>query len=218
MPHELARVLVILPFALLNAIVVFIAAAAVRNAARRLRDARTLAARRQHQHPKQKVIRDDPLAAFSDEELEALSISPSGSHVWGTKLFRRSTPDPWAQGFEPRDHHLATLATRLKDMVDAGTLVVDALLVVAGAITGVAATDVVAALSNGAGATDGPVYLFVASVVVLLGAGGFKVITISRWENAARRYRELTLQRRELTQRATARPRKGRSWKAVRPS
>lgn len=193
----------------LNLAVLLIALRAVVNTTKLLQDGRAAARQRAAQDGRADV---DPLSIFTPEEVDALSVSRSRKTVRATRLFGRTTPDPWAEGFAVQPHLLAVYANRLNDMVWIATAVSELLLLGTGAFAGVAAATYVADVeSRGTGSTVPLATTLAVALVTIM----FRVILAGEWRAAAGRYRELAREAASAGQ-TSAEQKPGRRWRWLR--
>lgn len=172
---------------LMSVIAIGASGVATWNALRQYRDVRRVIADRRERCP---GVGTDPLAIFTPEEVAALTTSPSKSWVRGTRLFRRQCPDPWAKDFQVADHLWAVYANRLREMVRAGTVAVEVVIVLSGGLLGVFLTRLT---DEPAAGTGDPVVMISVTLLVVAFAAMVRVTLLREWQTAADRYRELAI-------------------------
>lgn len=170
---------------------VAIAARAVFNTARQVRDVRRVIDDRRRRRPKSV---QHELMLLSVDEISTLTTSPRRAQVRGTPW-----PDPWASGFDVPEHLLPIYANQLRARAQTGMLATDAAILVAGAFVGVGAGDVVSSISAHHTLGGGTVSLLVVGVLAVMVASQVRITYVSGWRNAADRYRELAVSARSNT-------------------
>lgn len=166
----------------------------VRNSVRQFRDAHRVRTAREAAHAESST---NPLSIFSPDDIAALAQSVSESHVFGTRLIRAKTPDPWAAGLRMAPHLLPVHANRLRDFARVGSLTSDLVVVLAGALLGASVSNIVSDISSGREIGTGNLYLTLFATFATLIAGQIRMVVVSGWKQAARRYRLLHLEARQ---------------------
>lgn len=197
--------MVIAAFAAMNVVVLLLAGAAMRNAARQRRNVhRAVAERRANLAPG----RDNPFAIFDEDEMRSLSVAPARSQVFGTRLFGPGYDDPWRADLKIASHWWPVYANKLRDSAIIGSIVTETIVVVCSGFVGVATTTFAAAVSHGNAPSE-------RTLVLLIGAGGiaalavlFRLLVVRGWAAAGDRYRDMALARGTRRERANAARRK----------
>lgn len=131
----------------------------------------------------------DPLAIFTDAELEGLSIPSQNSRVPGTRV-----PDPRQEGLDLSAQRAAIYANILKDRSAAASVILDLVVIIVSVLLGVAVPELLGRIATGEIATAqvwGVGGLITAAAI----STGFKTRMIPVWNSAAECYWALAAER-----------------------
>lgn len=157
------------------------------NAARQRRDVRAvLAQRRSESH----AASSNPFAILTAQEVDALTFTSSRSWVFATRILGDGIPDPWRAQLDVEPSLYAVLANRLRENSLIAQVYVDIALVLSSGFVGVAASQVVAAISSSR-SVYGAIILLIVPLVIASAAVLFRVTAVQDWQAAAAQYKAL---------------------------
>lgn len=174
----------VLVAAALTVLLLLTAGRALTNSVRQLgRVIREVSARRKMRNP----TGSDPLAIFTDAELEALSVPAQNSRVPGTRV-----PDPRLEGLDISAQRAAIYANILRDRAAATSVILDLVVIAVSVLLGLAVPELLARIASGEIAT-GQIWGVGALMTAAGISTGFKTRMIPVWNAAAECYWTLAL-------------------------
>ena len=164
-----------------------IALFAFSNAGRQRRDLRAVLAARRAATPS---VESNPFAVLTSDEVAALTFTSSRSFVFATRVLGSGVPDPWRPNLDVEPSLYPILANRLRENSLIASVYVDISLVLSSGFVGVAASQIVAAVSASR-SSYGSIVMLVVPLVVASAAVMFRVTAVQEWQAAAAKYRAL---------------------------